>query len=281
MSSLNVTELTRRVVRPGGLWRELRVVARTGSTNSDLLAEARAGAAEGLVLVAETQTAGRGRLGRPWVTPPRAALTFSVLLRPAGVPPPLLGWVPLLAGTATAAAVRTVTGVPARLKWPNDVLAGTSKLAGILAESWAGAVVVGVGINVSQHRAELPVPGATSLLVETMAGRPAAAPRGSVPVPPRAGAPDHGALLAAVLDGLARRYTAWRDQDSPGDAGASGLRAEYLHLCATLGRCVTVTLPGGDTIAGTASGVDPAGRLEVLTAHGTIAVSAGDVTHVR
>ena len=95
-----------RLVRPGGLWRDIRVTGETGSTNADLLAEARAGAAEGLVLVAETQTAGRGRLGRSWSSPPRAALACSVLLRPVTVPPAARAWLPLLTGIAVAAALR-------------------------------------------------------------------------------------------------------------------------------------------------------------------------------
>ena len=94
------------------------------------------------MLVAEEQTAGRGRLGRTWTSVPGAALTFSVLLRPATVPPARRGWLPLLAGVAVASAVRSVTGaggrrrcrVDAVLKWPNDVLVGDRKLAGILAE---------------------------------------------------------------------------------------------------------------------------------------------------
>ena len=108
--SLDVAEITNVVVHPGGLWREVQVVRETGSTNADLLAQAGAGAAEGLVLVAEAQTAARGRQGRQWTSPPRAALTFSVLLRPRGVPPALLGWVPLLAGVAAASAVHSVAG---------------------------------------------------------------------------------------------------------------------------------------------------------------------------
>src|SRR5436190_8723039 len=124
-----------------GLWREVRVVGETGSTNADLLAEARSGAGEGLVLVAEEQTAGRGRMGRRWISAPRSALTFSVLLRPAGVPAALLGWLPLLAGVAIASALRETAGVDASLKWPNDVIAGGAKLAGILAERWGDAIV--------------------------------------------------------------------------------------------------------------------------------------------
>src|SRR5262249_34644618 len=147
-----------------GLWREVRVVEETGSTNADLLAEAQAGAREGLVLVAEAQTAGRGRMGRRWISPPRRSLPFSVLLRPA-VPAGLLGWLPLLAGVAVASALERTAGVDARLKWPNDVLADGAKLAGILAERWGSAIVVGTGINVLQQRGELPVPTATSLVM--------------------------------------------------------------------------------------------------------------------
>ena len=176
--SLDVTEITHATVRAGSLWREVRVVAETGSSNADVLAAAREGAREGMVLVAESQTAGRGRMGRRWTSPPRAGLTFSVLLRPYGVPAALLGWLPLLAGCAVAAAVPAVTAVHPRLKWPNDVLVGDAKLAGILAERSGSAVVVGIGINVFQRRDELP-PGvaATSLLLEAAAGQGAAARR--------------------------------------------------------------------------------------------------------
>jgi BirA family biotin operon repressor/biotin-[acetyl-CoA-carboxylase] ligase len=268
--SLDVTEITRDIVGAGSLWREVRVVTETGSTNADVLAMARGGAREGVVLAAEAQTAGRGRLGRRWTSPPGAGLTFSVLLRPYGVPAALLGWLPLLAGAAVASAVPTVAAVEPRLKWPNDALAGEAKLGGILAERSGSAVVVGVGINVTQGRAELP-PGATSLLLElASAGE---APPGVAGLRTR--------LLAAVLGALSSRYLAWRDQFSPGDADACGLRQEYSGLCATLGREVTVTLPGGKAIAGAAQGVDWAGRLEVSTAHGVVPVSAGDVVHLR
>ena len=104
---LDAAALAAAVVTPGGLWRAVEVTERTGSTNSDLLARAAAGEPEGLVLAAEEQVAGRGRLGRTWVSPPRSALTFSVLLRPTAVPRARLGWLPLLAGVAVAAAVRT------------------------------------------------------------------------------------------------------------------------------------------------------------------------------
>src|SRR5215472_7765872 len=172
---LDVTEITHAVVGSGSLWREVRVVAETGSTNADLLAVAREGAREGVVLAAEAQTAGRGRMGRRWASPPRAGLTFSVLLRPYGVPAALLGWVPLLTGAAVAAAVKAVAAVDTSLKWPNDVLAGDTKLGGILAERSGSAVVVGIGVNVYQRRPELPGDGATSLLLEGAAAGAGAA----------------------------------------------------------------------------------------------------------
>ena len=220
------------------------------------------------MLVAEAQTAGRGRMGRRWVGPPRGTLTFSVLLRPAGVPAGRLGWLPLLGGVAAASALAGTAGVDARLKWPNDVLAGGGKLAGILAERWGEAVVLGMGINVFQRRGELPVPTATSLRL--------AAPEAAA-----AGADVRERLLAAVLDELARWYRAWLDQSRPGDADGCGLRAEYLRRSDTVGAEVTVMLPGGQTLTGTATGVDPAGRLEVRTPAGLARVSAGDVVHLR
>src|SRR5215468_7400982 len=264
-----------------GLWREVRVVEETGSTNADLLAEAQAGAGEGLVLVAEAQTAGRGRMGRRWISPPRRALTFSVLLLPA-VSAGLLGWVPLLAGVAVASALENTAGVDARLKWPNDVLAGGAKLAGILAERWGGAIVVGTGINVLQERGELPVPTATSLVMARGTGP--APEQGAGPAKARGpadGADMRERLLAAVLDELARWYRAWLDQPQPGDADGCGLRGEYLRRSATVGTPVTVMLPGGQNLTGTAAGLDTAGRLEVRTGTGLVQVSAGDVVHLR
>src|SRR3984885_10900926 len=149
-----------RAAALGGFWTALDVVASTGSTNVDLLARAADSALpEGQVLVAEEQTAGRGRLGRTWTSVPGASLTFSVLLRPVTVPAGRGGWLPLLAGVAVASAVRSVAGVEAVLKWPNDVLVGDRKLAGILAEQSpdGSAVVIGIGLNVAAAPGALPV----------------------------------------------------------------------------------------------------------------------------
>ena len=272
--TLDVAGVSAGLVRQGGLWHEVRAVAETGSSNADLLAAAGAGAAEGTVLVAEAQTAGRGRLGRRWASPPRAGLTFSVLLRPDGVPAALLGWLPLLAGVAATASVYAVTAVDATLKWPNDVLVGQRKLGGILAERTGAAVVVGIGINVWQARADLPPDSAaTSLALVAGAGVTGQAGVGGPGLRER--------LLASLLGELGRWYESWRNQASPGDADACGLRQEYVRRCATLGREVTVTMPGTEPVTGTATGVDRAGRLEVRTAGGLAAVTAGDVVHVR
>jgi BirA family transcriptional regulator, biotin operon repressor / biotin---[acetyl-CoA-carboxylase] ligase len=257
-AALDAAALARALVRPGGLWREIRVVAETGSTNADLMAAARAGAAEGLVLAAEAQTAGRGRLGRSWASPPRAALTFSVLLRPATVPATQRGWLPLLAGVAVATALRDGATAGAVLKWPNDVLIGERKVAGILAEAHEDAVVLGIGLNVTLTAADLPVPTATSLLLAgaATASRPA--------------------LLAAIAGELATRYRAWCA--APGDPA---WREDYLRWCATVGREVRAELPGGAVLTGTAVDVDPVGRLVVQTGGGPVPVGAGDLVHLR
>ena len=265
---LSEAALTEQIVRPGGLWREVSVVPRTGSTNADLVARAGGGAPEGLVLAAEEQTAGRGRLGRSWLSPPHAALTFSLLVRPVGVPPARRGWLPLLAGVATATAVRQVSGLDAVLKWPNDVLLGPRKLAGILAEQSGDAVVIGIGLNVSTARDELPAAGATSLPVTSLLLA------GSASL-------DRGLLLSRILAEAERWYLAWRGADPPGDPETSGLRAAYLRLCATVGRDVRVELPAGTVSAGMATGLDADGRLIVSTPEGPLAVGAGDVRHVR
>lgn len=271
---LDTAALDAVLVRPGGLWRRVEVLPETGSTNTDLAARAAAGAPHGSVLVTEHQTAGKGRLGRGFTVPARAALTVSVLVRPT-VPVSSLGWLSPLMGVAGVGAVRRVAGVKAALKWPNDVIvpaglrAGAAtadgKLAGILAEvdfsSGSPAVVVGIGINVSQARSELPVDNALSLRGE-----------GSTAL-------DRDALLGAVLGGFEELYTVWTAAD--GDAEAGGLAAAYRDLCTTVGRRVRVHLPGDHVLEGTATGVDSQARLLVRGPDGERALSAGDVVHVR
>lgn len=296
---LDLAALRHGAVRPGGLWRTIEVVESTGSTNADLLARALAGEPEGTVLATEHQQAGRGRLGRTWITPPRAALTFSLLVRP-DVPPARRGWLPLLTGIAVAGAITSATGVATTLKWPNDVLAnqdqagtsqagagtgqagvgtgaGTGKLVGILAEAAADAIVVGIGVNVSTQQAELPDrgPGALPAASLLTAG---AKPDGL----------DRTPLLLAILDAFERRYLTWRE--AGGDPEASGLRAAYLERSGTIGRQVRAELPSGQPLSGLAVGVDADGRLLVRSSSGTgpsgaagsvVPVAAADVVHLR
>lgn len=263
---LNAAALQRAIVTPDGFWTELTVVERTGSTNSDLAARAKAGAPEGAVLVAEEQSAGRGRLDRQWTAPPRSGLFFSVLLRPSGVPVERWGWLPLLAGVATATAVSRAGGVDTGLKWPNDLLVTVDgeerKTGGILAER-AGddGVVIGIGLNVSLREDELPVPAAGSLALAGAKGT------------------DRDPLLRAVLRSLADWYGEWRT--AGGDPDASRLRPVYAAGCVTLGRAVRAELPGGDAVTGTAVTVDDDGRLVIATDGEERAVGAGDVVHLR
>ena len=264
---LPVRSLERALIVPGGLWQRLEVLSETRSTNADAAEAARRGEPEGLIVVAEQQTAGRGRRDRQWSSPPRAGLTFSVLLRPGpGVPQSTWGWLPLLAGVALSEAVGQRAELEATLKWPNDLLIKDAKAAGILAEVVDDAVVVGLGLNVSTRADELPPPTAgglpaTSLLV--------------------AGAKhtDRDPLLRSVLRGLARWYEGWRE--TGGDAELCGLLAAYRRGCSTIGREVRVHLPGGEVLAGEATTVDTVGQLVVRTADGERRVSAGDVLHVR
>lgn len=242
---------------PDRPWRELRLVDSTGSTNADLVDAAVAGEPGGLVLVAEEQTAGRGRLGRTWSAPARSGLMFSVLLRPQASPA-TLGWLPLLVGLAAAEAVGRVAELDVRLKWPNDLLVGDRKLAGVLAERVGTAVVVGVGLNVSSTSAELPTPTATSLAIEAAA------------------CTDRDPLLRAVLRRLAERYASW---DGPG--GDPALPDDYRAGCATIGREVRAELPDGQFVEGVAAGVDDDGRLVIATSTGATRVGAADVVHLR
>jgi BirA family transcriptional regulator, biotin operon repressor / biotin---[acetyl-CoA-carboxylase] ligase len=255
---LSAPNLRRALVVAGGLWREIVVTPETGSTNADVAAAARDGAAEGLVVVAERQTAGRGRMDRRWVSPPRAGLAVSVLLRPEHNPR-WYGWLPLLAGVALVETVRRLGEVDAVLKWPNDLLIDGRKCAGILAEAVPDGVVLGIGLNVTLRSDELPTPESTSL---QLAG---------------AACTDRDPLLRALLRTLADRYRRW-SQDPAGGA----LPEAYRMHCATLGRLVRVALPDGTTLEGVAQDIDEAGRLVVRDPDGAqVAVAAGDVVHVR
>nr|WP_246319984.1 biotin--[acetyl-CoA-carboxylase] ligase [Nocardioides kongjuensis] len=239
------------------------LLAEAPSTNEVAAERARAGAHEGLVVVADHQSSGRGRLDRTWETPPGTAVTFSLVLRPT-VPPASWPWLPLLVGHNVAKAI-TALGHDANVKWPNDVLLdGERKVAGILVERvetpTGPAAIVGVGINVAMSADELPVPTATSLAV--------AGP----------GAPDRTSVLLAVVAAVREGYDVWQ---AGGEQGTARLAASYRSNCATLGRDVRVELPGGGELLGRATDIDDDGRLVVATADGTERVGAGDVIHVR
>ena len=284
---LDVEAIRRSTLRPAGAWSSVDVVPTAASTNTELIeraqaaAEARSPLDAPLALAAEHQTAGLGRAGRTWETPPRAALTVSVLLRP-DVPAEVLGWLPLVSGVALVRVLRAA-GVPAALKWPNDVLLPASdgepevgglgpwrKVAGILTQAVPGTsdVVVGIGLNVAQSAGELPVPTATSLAV---AGFDL----------------DRSALLADLLRELAAVVRRWSDDDGDIDAlgpgGAPSLHDEYADLCATLGTTVRAELAGGaGTVEGVADLIAADGGLVVVRPDGSVRiVAAGDVHHVR
>ena len=228
-------------------WTRIVVADELDSTNSAIADEP-----TGTVLIAEHQVAGRGRLDRSWVAPPRAGLTFSVIVAPSG-PTSTWGWLPLLTGLALTDAIDGAV-----LKWPNDVLLGPrrAKIAGILAHSTGDRVIVGVGLNVSTTRAELPIEAASSLELE-----------GQVR--------DRTELLAQLLQALGTRYQQW---DA---AGGRGPLADYRARCVTVGEAVRVHGVDGSTLLGNAVDVDATGRLVVEADGGRQLVAAGDVEHVR
>lgn len=246
----------------GDSWR-VEVVAETGSTNADLVARAQAGEnVAGVALFTEDQTEGRGRQGRSWSAVPRSQILVSVGVDTTDVPSGTWGLLSLAAGLAVVEAVAEVTGVHAVLKWPNDVQVGTGKLAGILAEVAAGSgsspvIVVGIGLNVSLAADELPDPAAVSLLSVGVAQ------------------PDRQRLAAVLLNRLHARIAEWRA------GGSTELLAVYRKHSSTLGRSVRAELPGGREVVGQAADIDDNGALLIDSADGVVAVSAGDVVHLR
>jgi len=260
---------------------DVRWVVETGSTNADLLALAAEGAPEGIVLVTDHQTSGRGRLGRSWTAPPGSSLLASVLLRP---PAAVAGSIGMAASVALVDAISAVTGLSVRIKWPNDLVwpgdgsAADRKLAGLLAEAeWparsniaAGwqppppeervVVVVGTGVNVSWPRSLPPELAETATALNHLAGR-------SV---------DREDLLAEYLLRLDDLYSELMDGRGP-----SLVVDRWRAGSATLGRLVRVDL-GSEQVEGRAVDVTSDGRLVVETAAGERRVFAtGDVVHLR
>jgi BirA family biotin operon repressor/biotin-[acetyl-CoA-carboxylase] ligase len=222
------------------------------STNRWALDRAREGAAEGLVVVADHQTAGRGRLDRTWEARPGSSPLVSVLLgggTPADAHLAVVG-----VGVALTRAVHRVAGIDAGIKWPNDIVVADRKLAGILAEQEGAALVVGLGVNVNWE-AFPPELADIATACNLEAGGPV----------------DADALLAAFLDEL-------------GTALDDPIASERAHrdLLVTIGRRVRVSLTRGDALEGQAVGLGVHGELEVRTDDGKVhAVTTGDVHHLR
>jgi BirA family biotin operon repressor/biotin-[acetyl-CoA-carboxylase] ligase len=236
-----------------------------GSTNTELIALARDGAPAWSVLVAGFQRAGRGRLGRTWTAPPGSSLMASLLLRPTLAPAdaPLIA---LAGGACLAEAVEAVTGVVTRCKWPNDVLAGGRKVAGVLTESEVEAdgervafVVVGTGVNVSQSAEDFPPEARSSATSVALEG----------------GAADADGLLAAYLAAFRSAF------DPDADGFAARTLASYRERCATIGRRVSATTTSGERVEGVAAAVGDRGQLVVETEWGRAEVAFGEVEHLR
>lgn len=251
---------------PDDLWTSIEVLTSTPSSNAELVRRARAGARHGAVLVAEEQTAGRGRRDRGWSAPAHSSLMVSALVRPR-VDPSQWGWLPLLTAVAVADVVAFAGVARPEVKWPNDVLVGGRKIAGVLCEVVpeegtavtnrpGAAVVAGFGLNVSQSAAELPHAGATSLLLE-------------------GARTDRTALLRHVLHRLSHWYRRWESGDG------AGVQAAYESCSSTLGTRVRATLPGGRTLEGTAVALAEGGGLVVRVGADEVVVAAADVVHLR
>lgn len=249
-----------RSLRAHAVGKQLQFFPVTESTNDLALAAARAGGEHGAVFVADHQHKGRGRRGRQWESPPGLSLLFSVLLRPRGVEPEKLGWVPLLAGLACAEAIRAHCGIPAGIKWPNDIVLpckkvpGWRKLGGVLCESALSAgdpdpsyVVVGIGVNVNQSARDFPKhtkapPG--SLRSETGKSQ------------------SRQAVFKALLENLDRRLQQLGDATLKDDVEAA------LSRWWSPKKRLRLQLPGEPdrTIEGTFAGLDAFGRLRVSVA---------------
>lgn len=241
---LDVTRVTTAPV-----WGPIEYAATLDSTNAECLR----GPTPWRIVVAEEQSAGRGRLQRTWTTTPYTSLAVSAVMPlPPGLP---LTWVPLLAGLALRRAVEQVAHAQTSVKWPNDLLAGDppKKLAGILCQWSPAGVVIGMGINVDGAEQDLPVESATSLRALGYVGV------------------SREELLGAYLSQLAALSL----------TPLPTLAAEYRRGCATLGAEIDIHDPGGGVRRAVATDIDQEGRLMVEIDHTVLSVSAGDVVHVR
>ncbi|WP_458779106.1 biotin--[acetyl-CoA-carboxylase] ligase [Arthrobacter sp. D3-16] len=259
----------------------LEVVDSTGSTNADLLRSVTVEPAawpDLSVLTAEYQTAARGRLDRHWEAPPLSSICVSVVLRPANaegrpLPTQTYSWLSLVAALALRETLLETAGIPAELKWPNDVLVRGRKIAGILAQlgpmgdGSVPPVILGTGLNVTLGAADLPVPTATSVMLED------------------AGTLDRTLLLKSYLSKFAVLYRSFCNADgdpAAGMAGGTSLHKRVEAAMVTLGKQVRAQLPGDHEIIGHATRLDDYGSLLVVDRDSREhVVTAGDVVHLR
>lgn len=238
-SSLN-EEIINASVAP--YWR-VRVINETSSTQNDLANLVNSGNAQsGEVIIAEYQSAGRGRLDRNFVAPPKSSLLFSLYLQNEIEN----NWLPLIAGLAICKVIPN-----SQLKWPNDIQINYKKCGGILAEKVYGGVIVGIGLNVSQSQEELPIPEATSLIQNELSA-------------------NRDELLISILHELGKLFRNW-------PANKPEVFNEYLAKSSTIGKEVEVALPNGEKITGLAKTLSAKGELVV----GNTEVQVGDVRHLR
>lgn len=292
-------ELLRRRLEPLGY--VVEVVEQTGSTNTDLVE--RPHCSNATVRIAEEQISGRGRMGRVWTAPARAQLIVSVSLTCPEIPMERLGLFPLVAGLSIAQGIIDATALPARLKWPNDVLVENRKLVGMLVEvpqlQPDPRVVIGFGVNYDLMPEELPVSHATSLALEyshcnpiDTDGESAAEDTQETTVAaeenainPAASAqqtdnalPSREEIAVRILTQLHEDVARFR---AMGGAPMTFM-SRYKHLSSTLGSAVKVLLPGDKELAGTAVDISEGGELVVIDEQGgKHSVAAGDVIHIR
>jgi BirA family transcriptional regulator, biotin operon repressor / biotin---[acetyl-CoA-carboxylase] ligase len=261
---LHADDLVSRLGPTRVIGRDIRVFQETTSTNDVVEKLARDGVAEGVVVFAEAQSKGRGRLGRPWISPPGKGLWFSVLLRPP-FPPQAVTRITVMAATALARGIHHLTGLSSQVKWPNDLLLRGRKCAGILTEMSGEAdsvrhAILGVGVDVNLTSRDFPPDLrriATSLLAET------------------GGPVDRAALAAQLLRELDQDYARICH------GGFEEVAEEWERLCTTLGRPVVVQV-GERRIQGRAEALDPDGALLLRTQHGHLErITGGDVAVER
>lgn len=260
------------LITPSTPWRDVRCHEEVGSTNAVSLEDPRPWS----IVTTRHQTSGRGRFTRQWESPVGASVAMSMTV-PLATDMTTWGWLPLTTGLAVAEALGALTGSPDRfaVKWPNDVLARETedtwgKVSGILCETafshHGHLAVVGVGVNITLRREDLPVPTATSLELAGLRHRASsdAAINGTD-------------VVVAIAGAFARRHAQWQ----AGGADLAALQQDYRRICDTLGREVTIHLPDGTSPQGIAEDVDDSGEIVISSGTTRNQYAAGDVIHLR